>query len=192
MEVSLSLAESSGGADAAELSILLPHHYQTSRVRYYKVGLNLHRFSCYYNNSNKKKKKPKTNPQLNVPSAGMKRYTDTENNNLLCLLNPELHLAGTRQRGERSRCNEAPRDYKDRDNCSFVSLHINLTKLLVGSSNTVSQINSRFLFLVRIKTNNKKKPPRGTYGEGTRKRTMLWSCNNKRLTFLLKEKKKKK
>lgn len=57
----------------------------------------------------------------------MKYYTDRENSNLLCLLNPELHLAGTRQQGERSRCNEAPREYIDRDNCSFVSLHNNLT-----------------------------------------------------------------
>lgn len=74
-----------------------------------------------------KKKTTETNPQLNVPSAGMKHYTDTENNNLLCQLDPELYLAGTRRQGERSCCNEAPWEYKDRDNCSFVSLHINLT-----------------------------------------------------------------
>lgn len=43
---------------------------------------------------------------------------------LWCLLNPELYRAG---KPKRSHFNEAPREYEDRDNCSFVSVHINLT-----------------------------------------------------------------
>lgn len=132
MQLSLSLADSSERADAAKQSILLLRCHQTSRFKYQKVCQNSHRFSCCYKNS-------KTG-WVSVPSAAMKYYTQKY---LLCLLNPELHPAGKQKQLKQSHFNEVPREYKDRDNCSFVSLHINLT-------NFCQEVQTQFHKLMQI------------------------------------------